>query len=151
MKTKTKLEPKGIGGWLLLPLSGLIFSLVWSLSDSIPRLKQALAACRGGCDAKTLVPVGLMLLFDLILVAFVGWLLSLSYRRSKRFPKWMQFLLLASAALGVFGGLVEYLAIRHGRTGPSSPEVWMYPLAYALIWIPYFKWSQRVKNTLTQP
>ncbi|MFL9896859.1 DUF2569 family protein [Paraburkholderia fungorum] len=150
MNITTKPEPKGIGGWLLLPLGSLALSLAWDMADLISLITRALATCRSGCDGGTLRTIGVAPLFDLAGVAIVVWLLMLAYRRSKRFSKWIQIVLLTSAAFGIFGGLVEYLAMMQGRKGQPSPEVWVQPLAYALIWIPYFKWSRRVKNTFTQ-
>jgi hypothetical protein len=151
MNITTKPEPKGIGGWLLLPLSGLALSPAWNMAHLISLITRALAKCRSGCDGGIFRTIGFAPFLDLAEGAIVIWLLMLSYRRSKRFSKWIQIVLLASAALGMFGGLVEYLVMMHGRKRLSSSEVWVQPLAYALIWIPYFRWSRRVKNTFIQP
>ncbi|MGQ7937200.1 DUF2569 family protein [Paraburkholderia sp. D1E] len=156
MKTKTKLEPKGIGGWLLLPLSGLLLTLASLPSDLYGPLKKIIAECSASCDGcggVALVPIGLILFSAFVMATFIVWLLSLSYRRSRRFPKWMKISLFACTVFGALIGLCEYMAMEHGLVPRKSPSVdlWTEPLTYALIWIPYFQWSRRVKNTFTQP
>ena len=152
--------PKGIGGWMILPVIGLfVFPLrvLWSLAAQYwPIFRDGIWAnltTPGSASYHVLWGPLLVyeiafniafLLFDLALLVFL-------FRKSPRFPK----LFVAFALLNVFfvvtDGIVGYQIPAVAASGMETiaGEIGR-ALALACIWAPYFLVSQRVKNTFVE-
>jgi hypothetical protein len=152
--------PRGIGGWLILPLLGLVFTPVRIGADLVrdilpafqPEHWNALTTVGEESYHPLWAPI---LVFELVSnVLFIGFtvvLLVLFLRRSHRVPG----LMIAWQLGGLTMQLVD-LAL-----GASIPAVASTPgglgigdvsrsVVGAAIWIPYFLRSVRVRNTFTE-
>ncbi|MBT2323172.1 enhanced serine sensitivity protein SseB C-terminal domain-containing protein [Variovorax paradoxus] len=151
--------PEGIGGLLILPLLGLIASPIRMIYQIYTGMIVPLANAQAW-DALTnpsspsfmpfyAASVGFELLINLFLVVFGVWVLWNFLRSKKDTPT--LFILWVGAHVAV--NLVEVLLL--GRLTPQAeyeaalrnlPRI----LITALIWIPYFLLSKRVRNTFTR-
>jgi hypothetical protein len=147
--------PKGFGGWLVIPVIGLVltaaFSL-YSLAESLfqllePRVWQALFAKPS--------LLHLLLGFDfsssvvLLILALVG--LARMKRRSHRFPSLMIIFLCTNFVVHVVEAVLTLLYFDSVDVSPPSGagRGSFGALLGVLIWVPYFIRSKRVKNTFT--
>ncbi|HEX6591249.1 MAG TPA: DUF2569 domain-containing protein [Moraxellaceae bacterium] len=154
-------DVKGIGGWLILPAIGLIaIPIQIALSfytDYLPIFRD------GGWELLTtpgsehyhplwartivyeIIGSAAYLLFGLY-VAF------LFFSKSYKFPAFMIVLLVANIVLAAGSLYLADLipAIEAGEKMQMSSEITRAVLS-ALIWIPYFVVSKRVKNTFVRP
>jgi hypothetical protein len=134
--------PKGIGGWLLIPILTLL-SVAFAASETI--LEQQIAA------------VSLEILAGNALLA-VGSvvLLALFFQRSRHLPGLM--VVFYAVLVGVT--TLEYVAVDRLLLG-VTPEIAAsegklvndgirMAIASAILWIPYFLVSRRVKNTFVR-
>lgn len=162
-------EPKGLGGWLVLPLLALFLSPVVTIgyfiaglggnAAAVGSVGSALWASRTDLAAlwemaQALGPDGaasLTLAFALIAVGFgVGiiapiLLLVMMFKHSRLVPRGMMVFYAANLALAI-------LVIALERTGlldpdPASARDVARAAIAAAIWIPCFAISRRVKNT----
>ncbi len=152
-------QPTGIGGLLFLPLIGLIASpvrMIYQIYDGmIAPLAQAQAwDALTNPNSPRFMPfyaasVGFELLINLFLLVFGVWVLWNFVRSKKDTPT--LFILWVGAHVAV--SLVEVLLL--GRLIPKAeyeaaltnlPRI----LITALIWVPYFLLSKRVRNTFTR-
>jgi hypothetical protein len=145
-------NPKGIGGWLILPMLGLFLSPIlglWELRNVPSNLD--LARQLGGQGA-------LLLYFEmvsnaLLLVAAPIALLMAFFAQSRRFPSWYITMLLVGAAfvfLDTFAAYNIFLPVWQAGTPFWTPEVTQPLIRSAIgvaIWVPYMLNSVRVKNT----
>jgi hypothetical protein len=150
-------SPKGIGGWLVLPLLGLIISplrLVYMIYEELwPIFSADYWQELTSPDSLSYHPLWFsVLLFEVAgntIVFFLGLAALLSYlRKSRKAPRlvilWflLAFVLVAADTYfrSIIPGAAEQLA-------PSaSSELWRAGIT-AVIWIPYFFISKRVKAT----
>jgi len=157
-------EPEGIGGWLVLPLIGLVLaplSLLYNLFiNLLPGFRGdlwlALTTPGSGFYSpywphylvvSSVLDVALSVCSVLFLVAFL--------QRRREVPLLMTLFYLAGIALGVF----EFLSLRYfaGHVPLAQTTLAQGGLSQlvrsavpALIWIPYFRSSVRVRNTFTR-
>jgi hypothetical protein len=147
-------EVRGIGGWLLLPMAGMVLSLVYfalglgSLRDLfliLPRVDPGVG---------TFLVVETVVAGLLQLVAPI-YLLVLFFNTRIRFPRhycyWLASVLIYSVLdlIATWILVQSYFAVA-GQDPRVPEEVWQAPLRAALvaaIWIPYMNRSVRVKNT----
>lgn len=154
-------EPKGIGGWLVLPALGLIitpFRMGFQLfNDVLPALTPETWNGLTKPESPTYHPlwgtlIGFEVIANMALFVFTLWLTWLFFTKSKRVPKLFIAWLLSLAAVQT----IDYLLVAQisAAAAPSDKEG-IKELARAIInaaiWIPYFIKSKRVKNTFTEP
>lgn len=130
-QTKKQISPKGIGGWIILPIIGLfvsIFLLLLDISASLEYLSASL--------------VQAAILLDVILLGLVVYSLILIFKKSKSAPKIFIIFLWVNFAVAFFTW-----AIVQDEDSPVN----LFRVAIAsLIWTAYFKKSKRVKNTFVK-
>jgi len=120
---KEHIVPLKIGGWLILPCIGLFFSIIYFFSDFGTLLSD--------------------ILLSLFLIIFATWILIQFFRRQYFVPAWM-ISFYAADALAVF----IIFAIPDGIN--VIEDGWRIvggAIISAVIWIPYFFLSKRVKQT----
>jgi hypothetical protein len=152
--------PRGIGGWLILPLLGLILTPIRvgfsSVRDLAPALKPGTWAALTTPGAAAYHPLWApVLVFEcvvnglLIVCSLV--LLWLFLRKSHRVPLLMVAWLVAIVAVQV----VDLLLVGQIPAAAAAPDAQgirdlVRLVLSALIWIPYFLRSKRVKNTFVE-
>lgn len=150
--------PKGLGGWLILPMIGLVlspfrmgiqfFNDLWPVFDAAVWRQLNDASLPGHRPMlPTLIVVEVIV--NIAMFAFTVALIWFFFNKSRRTPRlyvvWLAVLvviqvidsaLVSSLGMPVDGDSMRDL-IRSGIT--------------AAIWIPYFLTSKRVKNTFVEP
>jgi hypothetical protein len=149
--------PEGIGGWLILPLLGLIFTPIRALAalvrEQIPVFTQGHFSTLSDPDFVGYHPLWAPLLiiepiFTFVLGAMAIWALVLMWGKAKAFPRFMVvfysvnlFYALIDTVLGFqIPQVAEHLA-------PQLVGQMVGAVIGAAIWIPYMRVSKRVKNT----
>lgn len=154
--------PRGIGGWLLLPLLGLVGSLL-QIGSALVTVYLPLFGEGGGWQVVTdandpnyhalWAP---LIVFEIVTnVAFGGVivvLLVFALKHSRRFPPLMIGYLAAGVVIAIVDSAwarsIPALASDEGVEGVGQIAR---SIVGALIWIPYFRLSVRVKNTFVKP
>ena len=152
--------PRGIGGWLILPLLGLIFTPIrvgiQTHRDFSPMLEpgiwRALTTPGGEAYHWLWAPT---IIFEVVtnvsLIGFTLVLLVLFLRTSRRVPKLMIVLMLAGIAIqGVDLVLVGFIPALASDPDAHSMRDLARAVPAAAIWIPYFLMSKRVRNTFVK-
>lgn len=152
-------EPSGIGGWLLLPLLGLIVSpirvSVMVATDLLPVFDEQIWSrlTTPGSDAyhPLWAPFLIFEVFaNIVLIAFAVVLLWFFFRKSYRLPGlfiiWLALHIAVQAADMAFASQVPAAAAAIGESFRNLVQA----LIGAAIWIPYFRKSVRVRNTFTR-
>lgn len=140
LQTTSDKQLKGIRGWLVLPALGLIF-LPIILVVSIFQVAEVIGTAEPA--------LGSILVFEVVAnAAFLALVLYVAYhffKESMKAPKLVILMYIFGAAITFVDALlVDSLGIL------SSDEVYsdfIQAAIAALIWIPYFMKSVRVKNT----
>jgi hypothetical protein len=160
METTAKLEPSGLGGWLLLVLAGLAAMVAATIVDTRDPLKMMLEwellavfarPETQGWYRTVILLVGMDVLIGAFIVGGAGWLLLLACCKSARFPAHMQAWLLATLVMRTLAYLLgDYLthAIAIDITMPF--QSFAYSAVAAAVGVPYFRRSRRVRNTFAQ-
>jgi hypothetical protein len=142
----------GIGGWLLLPMLGLIGSPIVqgvefvSLGDTLNLLPQLSSA------QAVLLVAELVGNFVLALVAPI-YLLVLMLQKRRSFPRLFVMLMVANAVFVALDLLLAYLAFKSAYD--TGTPFWdretvrsvVGSVAGLAIWVPYMRASVRVQNT----
>ena len=136
-----------IGGLLWLPAFGLVAGLIMYLV-SITNIINVLGPLRQ--NAPQLMPLIIFELVGQIILAVLGaWTLYAFFRRLKRtIASYIALLLL----IAVYRIVDTWLAIEHFGIGPHLTNYGqiMPAIVGALIWVPYFMKSVRVKRTFVK-
>jgi hypothetical protein len=154
MYAPSALGPRGIGGWLVLPMLSLIitpfrvtFTTVRDFSGMLkPGVWDALTRPGGASYHPMWAPVILSeLLMNIALVVGTVWLAVLFFKKSRRVPTLMIVWIAGNIGIQVVDRLLT-------RFIPALAEQAHLPelirgLIAAAIWIPYFMKSVRVRNT----
>lgn len=158
--TTTGLEPKGIGGWLLLALLGLAALLAATAIELRDPLKMMpeweLLAVFGrpethGWYRTVIVMVGMDVATGVFIVAGAGWLLMLAWRKSSRFPVHMQAWLLAIVVMRTFAYLLgDHMSHAIAIDIAIPFDGFVQAVVAAALGIPYFRQSRRVRNTFVE-
>jgi len=130
-------ELKGIGGWLLLFIIGLIFQcLNWAVQTA-----DVVSSSQQEFDAK----VGTVFLGGAASALF-GIAAGLLIARKRAGISWSIAAILYLVAVNLFVAFVTPIT----ATDPSSATNAIRSVLYAVIWIPYLRKSVRVRNTYYQ-
>ena len=154
-----KTEPSGLGGWLILPMLGLIFlpfKLGFMLATNyFPIFSEggwAVLTTPGSESYHALWAP--LLIFEIIgnsafLIAAII-LLVFFFRKHHRFPKLMiLFLSINLAFVGIDFFAADLIPAVASKPDPESTKEFIRVIFASAIWIPYFMKSVRVKNTFT--
>lgn len=151
------LQPRGIGGWLILPALALIITPIRMgfefVRDFLPVLDSdawALLATPGSALYHPLwAPLVVFeLIANVVMFSFTLWLLVLFFRESKRVPVlYILWLLLLAAVQVIDQLLVQQMPFLASQLNEDALVDIARALVGAAIWIPYFLKSVRVKNT----
>jgi hypothetical protein len=149
--------PEGIGGWLLLPLLGLIFTpiaaLVTIVRDNLPPFTEGYFSTLTNPAFEHYHPLwSVVLVFEPIGTATIGamavWALVLLTRKDKAFPRFMiAFYSMNLAFVIVDAVLCFQIPLLANESGPALVRDFMRTCIVAAIWIPYMCVSKRVRNT----
>jgi hypothetical protein len=150
--------PSGIGGWLLLPLFGLIvtpFRIVLGTGrDLVGAFKPEVWDALTTPGAPAYHPLwGPLIVSEAVwntaLVAFTLVLLVLFFRKHHLVPKLMIGLMLAQIVMLIVDEALSAQIPAVESKGQGASDVMRSCIA-ALIWIPYFLRSRRVRNTFVR-
>jgi uncharacterized protein DUF2569 len=158
MEQSKEKSRKGIGGWLILPLLGLIISplrLIYMIYDDLwPIFSPDYWAELTNPDSLSYHPLWYSLLvFEVagnLIIFLLGLAALLSFlRKSRKTPRlviiWLLLALVFAAADTYFKGFIPGAAEQFDNISTSS-DLWRTGIT-AVIWIPYFLASKRVKAT----
>lgn len=153
--TQVQDGPRGIGGWLILPIINLIMtvgSTVYNLYGVVEEWEGIKAIIAGTNDTAMALrlPVAASSSFALITIGVALACLFSIFTHSPRVPRLMTIFYILVIVATVVEILVDYrVAALTG--GSTSSRNWGGELAKvivaAAIWIPYFHRSRRVANT----
>jgi len=155
-----KEEPRGIGGWLVLPILGLIVTLIYGLvtivRDVLPAFGRDVWPILTTPGSAAYHPLWApALIFETVInIAFVVIpivLLVIMKNKSRRLPKlmivWYLGVLLAQIIDLV---LLSQIPMVASQTDSNDFRDLIRTVVTCLIWIPYFLISKRVKNTFVE-
>lgn len=144
--------PSGIGGWLILPIIGLILTvaltavnLVVTVPTFTPEVLANLYETRPGL----LLFAVLSLAMGLGILVFALRCLSLIFHKSPKVPATMQVFyatMIAVAVVELVGMMGHPRIYSDVEQGQAIRDVVRSAIG-AAIWIPYFRVSKRVRNT----
>jgi hypothetical protein len=151
-------QPSGIGGWLILPMLGLIASAgsqVLSLPDMFTTFGQLSVSGVGGL-ASNLVQLDMLVSLGVYLIAPVA-LLVLLFNKKRSFPRNFIRWAVVAAIFVVFDIFLGYW-LSHAALEAQGASFFDYgllkevlgPIAALCIWTPYMLNSVRVKNTFVK-
>ncbi len=154
-------EPKGLGGWLILPLIGLIVSpirMAVSLNnDFLPIFQEGYweVLTTPGSEAYHHLwgpPIAFEIVGNLVFIVFALILIFLFFTKSPVFPSLIIIYITTNLLYVVgdffFADLIPAIA---AESDPESTRELFRTVVRAAIWIPYFRMSKRVKNTFVKP
>ena len=154
-RSAAQIGPKGFGGWLVIPILGLIITppfILYSLFTWFsPLLDEKIRTDVFSGLSKGQMFLAYELVSSLIMLALAVVCLVRLKRHSRKFPSLMITFLCVNFAAHLGSAIVTvwyYDSIGMsppGRAGQGS----FGSLLGILIWVPYFIRSKRVKNTFT--
>jgi hypothetical protein len=157
---KSDIEPAGIGGWLVLPALGLAISpivegvqifrdILPSLSPDVWRtLSDPTSASYSPMWVPTIVFEATTSLLIFIFTLSLGYLFF--FRKSARVPRLFIAWLVCNLIVKIIDRvLISCLPLTGGAPDFEIVSSLGRSITNAAIWIPYFIWSIRVKNTFT--
>lgn len=145
--------PRGIGGWLILPIIGLGltilvtgYNLLTGVSSYTGEVFELLKSRFP--DVLTLMVISTV--FGVVCIGLAVWCLKLIFAEDHRTPTMMTTFYIVVAVMTLFETYA--LSVMADRfLQPSMAEGAMCQLVQGIlplaIWIPYFRVSKRVKNT----
>jgi len=158
--TTGAIEPKGLGGWLILPAIGLFYlpvRLLISLNkDFLPIFAKGYweILTTPGSEAYHHLWAPLIIFeisSNILFILFDVFLIFLFFTKSYRFPL-LYIIFLVSNLLFVVGDFffADFSPIIAAESDPDSLMEVARTIVAAMIWIPYFLVSKRVKNTFVK-
>jgi Protein of unknown function (DUF2569) len=138
-------EPRGIGGWLILPMLGTIVSPLFALLaivETIPAFENELPS---GLQAFVIGEI----LFNFGLM--VGWIVAAVrlFKHKRSFPS----LFITMLVVSFVGSLVDAgiaTSVYGTQLGTDDYRTLVRGLVSLLIWAPYMAKSKRVRNTFVE-
>jgi hypothetical protein len=152
---------KGIGGWLILVLIGLIISLIsvaGTLTDTMNLYKPEVWHTITTYGSEAYHPLfGTWIIYEtalnIFVIIFTICLLILMFRKSRLFPKLMIFYFVSAVFLQGIDYYLSYIVLtdlpnvsKALGVSPSLEGV-MRSAVQGAVWVPYFIRSKRVKAT----
>jgi hypothetical protein len=150
--------PRGIGGWLILPIIGFIGTIALTAVN----LAQVVISWDGlvaifsatGALAEAKFPVAGSFVAGLLVIASAAYCLYLIFTKKRAIVKFAtaHYLILAAAGLFEWWGTgVLERAIPSLAHDPTAVRDGIRGVVIACVWIPYFNVSRRVRNTFVNP
>lgn len=150
----------GLGGWLILIQIGLWFSVImfllqinqFTLTILNKEIWEVLTAQDSGYYHPLWAPVIIFeVVFNLLFLVFTVYAMMAFYRKKAILPRLMIIFYSLSFVVGVVDSLLLYQIpiARELEDGSSIWDIARSAIACA-IWIPYFRKSERVKNTFVR-
>ena len=142
--------PIGIDGWLILVVIGLVIApirlITGVFSDMIPALSPSMTLSNYP-GLTTLLYMEIIV--NLIFAAFSVFLLFFIFTKNKLFPRLMIIFLLSNFVFIVLDLILAYQIplLQQSGVDSSTMKEFFRSLGGAVIWVPYFIFSKRVKNT----
>ena len=154
-------KPQGLQGWIIIPLFGLS---IYPIQASVSAFQAYLPFFQDGYWGVLTDPAsesyhplwGVLLISEIILnvglILFSIYLLYLIFSKHRSFPKFFIIYMIANVVVVIS---TEYLAsimaiITEQQKEDSIVKI-IIAIIHAAIWIPYFLFSKRVKNTFIEP
>ncbi|MET3075031.1 DUF2569 domain-containing protein [Pantoea leporis] len=142
-------NPPRIAGWLLLPLAWLIMTMLTSALVVAmylsPLFKPELRTTLFSHGGTLLMQWSISLLTAAVVWAYSIWVCWIFCKRSRRLPRhyilWLLMTILLALKTFAFTPVADGKAI----------QTLLLSLLAAAVFVPYFKRSQRVKQTFIQP
>ena len=138
-----------IGGWLILVAFGLVvspFACLNTIITEYPVLTGGQYQPAPGEHVSFATLITLEIAINAVFIAGLLCLNFLFFTKKKIFPKWMIVYLVAQ----IFLSVADLTAAAAGLSSAAAPAMiagLVRPIVAALIWIPYFSTSRRVKAT----
>ncbi len=149
--------PRGLGGWLILPIIGFIGTILltgWNLSEIIRSWDGMVAIFTNESMKGARLPVGLSFLAAALVIASAAFCLFLIFAKRRAIVTFAtaHYLILAVAGLvDLWGQGVLERALPNMPPDPAAIRDAVRGVVIAAIWIPYFNVSKRVRNTFVNP
>lgn len=150
--------PSGIGGWLILPLLGFIGTILltgWSLAQALVAWNGLVAifSARSGPLTTVQLPTAVSFVAGILVIASAAYCLYLMFAGKRAIIKFATAHYLILAAAGILEAWAQSVMEKSIPDMPPDPAVYrdaVRGVIIALIWIPYFHMSKRVRNTFTE-
>ena len=156
----TSSGPKGIGGWLILPIIGFIGVILLTFKNLLETFSkenmaglEAIIDATSGPLATLKIPLALSFIAGVVVIASASYCLLMIINKDYKIVKFATFhyLILAVAGLvDLWAGFVLEAAVPSAPLGNDVIKGAMQGILVALVWIPYFRMSKRVKNTFVK-
>ncbi len=148
--------PRGIGGWLILPILGFIGTALWTLWNLLQGLAEAsglvaILTATSGPLVELRIPMILSVIAGVLVIASACYCLFLVYRKDAAITKFAtaHYLLLLIAGFADLWLDQVIQGVAATPADPSAIKEAVRGIVIACIWIPYFRFSKRVRNTFT--
>lgn len=148
---------KGIGGWLIVPIIGFIGTVILTLKNLLDTFSKEnldgmalIFNANSGLIAEVKIPMALSLVAGILVILSASYCLFLIANKDYKIVKFatVHYLVLASAGLfDLWGGIAVEAAFPTIPLEKDFINGAMRGILVAMIWIPYFRMSLRVKNT----
>lgn len=148
-------EPSGIGGWLILPMLGLIIGPIMNiklLSDSFVPLFESGTwdIVKSALGSYTWIIIFEVIMNSLFIIFSIALLVLLLLKHPK-FPKLIIILYVSNIAFIILDAIfASSIPSMGGTVSSSSLTSILRTIATSAIWIPYFLMSKRVENTFVE-
>jgi hypothetical protein len=154
-------EPQGIAGWLIFPALGLIitpFRMGFQFyKDLLPNLTPQIWNAVTNPASSVYHPLwGPLIIFEvtanLVQFIFTLWVMWVFFKKSNKTPRFFIIWLIMLASVQIIDMLLVKQIPMAAAQSVSSEIIKdiARPIIGAIIWIPYFLVSKRVKNTFTE-
>ena len=146
--------PRGIGGWMILPIIGLVGTLVFTLINLYGVVTEwegikAIIAGENQTTAALRLPVAASFLGGLVLICLAALCLYRIFTYSPSVPRLMTifYIGLVVVSLAELAGDSYVSSLTNTPSDPTHIKDLVRALVGSAIWIPYFHRSRRVANT----